>query len=771
MKRKRSPEDHVEGSANESKSKTIKNPHTMTIKCSLKSILKPEIAPELMRLFSDYVYRISNMAVEASRLINLYILWRLKKTPDDPMPNLDATFIDNAFIIVSWMERKEKTIEKSEAVKELRYVFEKHYKPCKPPNMEPVYRDQLTHFRYSAREQLQTAARNHVMTNFWKRTVEWIKLKIESRKVSVKVTKKQLYEISKIIYSLSTALEEKERVALKDKVSTMEKEDKEAFTKNYQNSEMIEWAYIFADANAEFFKRYEMEKPTDYNLGHVDKWFKYLPWLYCILVDFEKLHGLHQSCKTQEERNGLPSMKERRLFTLFPEHKLRPLHISLDNTTVEKMDTVIYQANADSAKRNGKWPEVKRRSIEDLVCRDSKYFTWSKILDMNKLPKSGNSSKFAYFFSTDGINASLLFEKQRKVGVRSDFGEGKVLKSIEPIEGGEQLSVQEFTALTYEQRIVAIDPGRRNLFLGIDNKGKVIKCTAKRYYSMAGFKERLKKQKSWLRNDSKIDVAIKSMPTSRTSVLKKYKAHLEHLLPHLRGIMLFFCQNKQKRLRFTSYIRQQRALDNLCREITGGRRETIVAYGDAGFSGTAKGHSSTPNKLFKQRLQAHCDNVVMVDEFRTSKACHNCRDKGYIQLVGPIHRQITWKVRKKDGSTKKVCRRIAKNIEDIKVLHEPPKEAEDVKETRFPIHGLRVCPNCHKTLSRDLNAAKNIMEQYLWQWDVDLVKLLGERPAYLARSVHDSETTKKASTGTTRFDHQSLPVGCKTVSTAVMSVL
>ena len=35
----------------------------------------------------------------------------------------------------------------------------------------------------------------------------------------------------------------------------MEKEDKETFTNNYgRNSEMIEWAYIFADANAEFFQ-------------------------------------------------------------------------------------------------------------------------------------------------------------------------------------------------------------------------------------------------------------------------------------------------------------------------------------------------------------------------------------------------------------------------------------------------------------------------------------------------------------------------------------
>ena len=735
MKRKRNSEEHTERLVDESKSKTIKIPHKMTIKCSLKSILRPEIASELINLFSDYVYRISNMAVEASRLINLYILCRLKKKPDDPMPNLDQTFIDNAFALVSWMERKEPIIEKSETVKELKLVFEKHYKPCRPSNMKPVYRDHLACFRFSAREQLQTAARNHVMTNFWKRTVEWIKLKIESRKASVKVTKKQLYEISKLIYSLSTTLEKKERAALKDKVSTMEKEDKEAFTNNYQNSEMIEWAYIFADANAEFFKRYEMEKPTDYNLGHVDKWFRYLPWLYRILVDFEKLHRLHQRCKTQEERNDLPSIKGRKLFALFPEHKLRALHLSLDTTTIERMDTAIYQANADSAKRNGKWPEVKRMSIEDLVCRDSKYFTWSKMLDMSKLPKSGNSSKFAYFLSTDGINASLLFEKQKKSWPQSRLGDAKVLNYVEE----DKHVLVEPTISKTEQRIVAIDPGRRNLFLGIDNKGRVIKCTAKRYYTMAGFKQRLKKQKAWLKNESKIDATIKSMPTSRTSILKKYKAHLEHLLPHLRDIMAFFCQNKQKRLRFISYIRQQRALDNLCREITGGRRETVVAYGDAGFSGTAQGHSSTPNKLFKQRLQAHCDNIVSVDEFRTSRACHNCRDKGYIQLVGPVHQQITWKVRKKDGNTKKICRRVAKNA---KVLPELPKEAEDVKVSKFPIHGLRVCPNCRKTLSRDPNAAKNIMEQYLWQSDVSLVKLLGERPPHLARPVRDTETTK-----------------------------
>ena len=56
--------------------------------------------------------------------------------------------------------------------------------------------------------------------------------------------------------------------------------------------------------------------------------------------------------------------------------------------------------------------------IEDLVCRDSKYFTWSKMLDMRKLPKSGNSSKFAFTFLV--LMALMLvcyLRSKRKVGL------------------------------------------------------------------------------------------------------------------------------------------------------------------------------------------------------------------------------------------------------------------------------------------------------------------------------------------------------------------
>lgn len=74
-------------------------------------------------------------------------------------------------------------------------------------------------------------------------------------------------------------------------------------------------------------------------------------------------------------------------------------------------------------------------------------------------------------------------------------------------------------------------------------------------------------------------------------------------------------------------MQKQRAMASMCNSITGGKSNTIVAYGDAKFACSGKGNEATPITSLRKKLGSGC-RVYAVDEFRTSKlccACHHAR--------------------------------------------------------------------------------------------------------------------------------------------------
>ena len=53
-------------------------------------------------------------------------------------------------------------------------------------------------------------------------------------------------------------------------------------------------------------------------------------------------------------------------------------------------------------------------------------------------------------------------------------------------------------------RVVGVDPGRRDLFVAVggETKEDVTSCSTKEYYALAGFMKARKKRESWLTNAS-----------------------------------------------------------------------------------------------------------------------------------------------------------------------------------------------------------------------------------------------------------------------------
>ncbi len=114
-------------------------------------------------------------------------------------------------------------------------------------------------------------------------------------------------------------------------------------------------------------------------------------------------------------------------------------------------------------------------------------------------------------------------------------------------------------------------------------------------------------------------------PTAKVASSAQFLHHIRHRMQHTAAAQTHFGDRRHRQLRWRSFIKRQQAYTAICKEITGGSKETVVAYGDAKFSSSCcKGNPSTPTVSLRRKL-GHCCQVYDMDEFRTSKLCCACK--------------------------------------------------------------------------------------------------------------------------------------------------
>ncbi len=134
------------------------------------------------------------------------------------------------------------------------------------------------------------------------------------------------------------------------------------------------------------------------------------------------------------------------------------------------------------------------------------------------------------------------------------------------------------------------------------------------------------------------------------------------MLPHLFGLIAFWGKKRWRWLRFGRYINKQKVPHGLCQRLTGGDPATVVAFGDSTFSSSSRGHAAGPILLLCSELRKRC-RVRLEYEYNTSQICSNCNGR----LTG---NPTFWT--------------------------------------------LRMCPTCWARWNRDVNAARNIRNIFLY---------------------------------------------------------
>ena len=190
-------------------------------------------------------------------------------------------------------------------------------------------------------------------------------------------------------------------------------------------------------------------------------------------------------------------------------------------------------------------------------------------------------------------------------------------------------------------RIVGLDPGRKSLFTAAihsqsaadslqeqhtpDSKYTTLSWSSSRWREASGIKYRLLKTELWYNKRPQLKAALEDTPSAKVATVDLFRQHLTYRLRHEAAAVKHFGDKRHRHQRWRTFRRRQSAYAAICRDITAGSADTVVAYGDASFSSSCcKGNPSTPTVSLRRCLGYHC-KVYDTDEFRTSKLCCACK--------------------------------------------------------------------------------------------------------------------------------------------------
>ena len=310
-------------------------------------------------------------------------------------------------------------------------------------------------------------------------------------------------------------------------------------------------------------------------------------------------------------------------------------------------------------------------------------------------------SKVRACVTTDGISANWHLERKNTVGRPC-----KKRKTTETIE--------KLRQRTPGSVVVAIDPGHANILSACRDYAGKVKGTNKRalarqrkydamnistfelknttWRSMTGM-TRHKRHWLTLKRRANLQIVYDALAeaSSKTAHLTKYD---EHLIARINTSVSFqnvMTWKSPRRWRFEQYQAEQRAVEKLSLALRGDMPSTVpitLAWGDGSFGPTSKGHNSAPNKKLRKQLSRYF-KIHLINEYNTSKKTSCCETDNVLGLKTKRYRRRTTVLR---------------------------------------------CNSCMTLLSRDANAAFNILKVFKHQEAHGINAV----PQYLARQVRSN---------------------------------
>ena len=221
-------------------------------------------------------------------------------------------------------------------------------------------------------------------------------------------------------------------------------------------------------------------------------------------------------------------------------------------------------------------------------------FEWNKYFDMERIRVEKKT--FTGTITTNGIVANVHFLSP------------KTEKSKTPIkiEG---------------KRVVSNDPGRTNIYyMAEETMPEIFKfysLTRKSYYQESGINKANKNSSNWNKKVKK-ELELLSKESKKSLDVSIFKSYLNIVMKTRNDLFTEYSKKKWRQQQFRLYGGKKRVFAKFFNQI-GIDDNTVFAYGAAKFSPGGKGEMVVPTaKAYKEC--AYRAPVIMVDEFRTSKA-------------------------------------------------------------------------------------------------------------------------------------------------------
>ncbi|KAL3147188.1 hypothetical protein ABBQ32_002690 [Trebouxia sp. C0010 RCD-2024] len=370
---------------------------------------------------------------------------------------------------------------------------------------------------------------------------------------------------------------------------------------------------------------------TDSSLGSQPE--SYLPWLHLVLSDFEEAQDIP----------GAP-----KLFSMLPQSSNHTAFITISSTSLQKLLRAAGIANV---------PSLGSQTGAKEFVRHQEWW-WNQFTDCINFSKRSQRSRRRFHFQvqTDGISVSVLMfqpfpEPPTQVNTATAATptppappprkKRKLQQQDNRAAAGDWVQGLPDRHLVRPARIVGLDPGRKALFTAVvhsqqaadglqggrpcQHKYKSLSWSCSRWQEASGIKYRTLKTRLWISRKPDLDAALLATPTAKVASSAQFLNHIRHRMQHTAAVQTHFGDRRHRQLRWRSFIKRQQAYSAICKEISGGSKDTVVAYGDAKFSSSCcKGNPCTPTVSLRKKL-GHCCQVYDTDEFRTSKLCCACK--------------------------------------------------------------------------------------------------------------------------------------------------
>lgn len=476
----------------------------------------------------QFVWNINKIALEAYHVVNMHVLRCLQG--NIVLPTLDQNFFYRCCSGVVEKRGEHYSVPNTGDIElDATLAMFKSLRPNE--NYKPPTKENMAFLMCNLARQMNVACRNHLVLNFGKRLIRYVRLKYDKRR------KDAWHFINQSFH--------------KD---------------NEKTQEQIEFAL----------------------------WLEYAP--YENVIDKNYAHFLRKSYDMLQFMEAQPAnTRGARSFTIMPlKGGFVMSHITICSSCLQQILQTIVQNNPGTS-------FLGHSNITKKVFDKQKDTFWRSLFDLDSYETENR--KFAYEISTNGYAVTLRMQKPKREQTHPTLP-----------------SEYEF------ERLIGADPGVDYLLTARTNTGEFVQISTAEYRNMAQMRKQLRWNKNIKMRHPQYSQIIREMPSFASTNLETYHHHLRYVLTKCDELFTF-CANKGfRKWRFKTYVYSKKALSNLCKRLTGGKK-TCIGIGDWSCQdGIIKRHPTAPVKKIQKELRHHA-KVISLDEYGTSRGCSCCGER------------------------------------------------------------------------------------------------------------------------------------------------